>query len=143
MTQATGFEKITFSGDMDANCLQFNVCGYSGTVTYTISGKPKGILTLTKTRSGRVNSAGTYRTNGKTTANVTGPPGSQPCQETTTVKKDHFGMLSSGSKNQSLVLTYHSGGGTDYLESTCNGPSEADADNANALPVGIFKAKDF
>jgi len=143
MTRATGFEKITFSGDMDANCLQFNVCGYSGTATYTISGKPKGKLTLTKTRKGRVNAAGTYRTNGVTTSNVTAPAGGQGCSETKAHKHDHFSMLSSGSKNQSLLLVYHSAGGPDYLDTACNGPSEADADNANALPEGLFSAKDF
>lgn len=143
MTQATGFEKITFSGDMDANCLQFNVCGYSGTVTYRIGGKPKGKLALTKSRSGKVNAAGTYRTNGVTTTNVTAPAGGQDCAETKAHKSDHFGLLSSGSRNQSLRLVYHSAGGPDYLDTACNGPSEADADNANALPEGIFAAKDF
>jgi hypothetical protein len=143
MTKATGFERITFSGDMDANCLQFNVCGFSGTATYRISGTPKGKLTLTKDHNGRVNSAGTYRTNGVTTSNVTAPPGGEDCTATKVHKHDHFSMLSSGSKNQSLRLTYHAIGGPDYLDTSCNGPSEADADNANALPEGIFSAKDF
>jgi hypothetical protein len=143
MTKATGFERITFSGDMDANCLQFNVCGYSGTVTYRIGGKPKGIIALSKSHAGKVNAAATYRTSGVTTADVSAPPGGQPCTETRKHNKDHFGLLSSGSKHQSLLLTYHSGGGADYLESACNGPSEADADNANALPQALFKAKDF
>jgi hypothetical protein len=142
VTKATGFERMTFTGDA-ADCLQFAVCGYNGKVEYRISGKPKGVLRLTRnSKTGKVNGSAKYKTNGTTTATVT-PPSGADCTDTVSHKSDRFTLLSSGSRFQSLLLAYHSPGGTDYLDSACTGPSEADAENANALPGGLFKAKDF
>jgi hypothetical protein len=42
-----------------------------------------------------------------------------------------------------VLLAYHSGATTDYLETACPGPTEADVKAADALPEGLFRAKDF
>ena len=50
VTKASGFERLTFSGDADASCEQVAVCGYSGVTNYKIGGKPKGTIVLTRTQ---------------------------------------------------------------------------------------------
>lgn len=143
MTQAKGFERLTFSGDADSSCAQFSVCGYTGKVTYTIGGAPKGKLVLTKARSGKVKASARYTTQGLTEASVHPPPPGTDCLDSVANKTDVFTLVSSGSKFQSLLMTYHGGAKTDYLRTSCPGLTEADVRAANAIPEGIFRAKDL
>jgi hypothetical protein len=142
LTKAAGFERVTFSGDVDANCAQFNTCGYTGAVTYTIGGKPKGKIVLTKARSGKVKASARYKTQGLTEASVTPPAPAEKCLNSVTHKTDVFSMSSSGSKFQSLILAYHAGASTDYLATGCPGLTEKDVAAAGALPEGLFRTKD-
>lgn len=139
VTKASGFERLTFSGDSDASCEQVAVCGYSGTVTYTIGGKPKGTIVLTRTKAGRVSGNARYRAGGTTRANVTQ---GTSCTDTVAHKTDVFELTSSGPRLDSLLLTYHPTG-DDYLDTQCAGPNEDDVAAAGALPEGIFRARDF
>jgi hypothetical protein len=143
VTFAKGFQKVTFTGDA-ADCAQFAVCGYDGTVEYTIGGKPKGTIVLTRTKAGKVDGSASYSSAGGTTvSSVTPPADGSACSDTVVRKNDVFSLTSSGSKFQSLLLAYHDGATTDYLETTCPGPTEADVRAADALPEGLFRAKDF
>jgi hypothetical protein len=142
ITSASGFERVTFTGDSAAGCESFGVCGYTGTVTYAIGGKPRGKLVLARSRNGKVSGGATYRTTGVTEATVT-PPGDGPdCTDTVRHKVDVFSMASAGPRFQSLLLTYHLDG-DDYLDTDCPGPNERDAAEAGALPEGSFRAADF
>jgi hypothetical protein len=143
MTRAAGFERVTFTGDADSSCATYGVCGYSGTVTYSISGAPRGTIVLARSRSGRVSGGATYRTHGTTRATVTPPAGSgATCSDTESHPTDVFSLGSAGSSLRNLLLTYH-GAGDDYLDTRCPGPNEIDAAAAGALPEGRFKASDF
>jgi hypothetical protein len=143
VTFAKGFERVTFTGDA-ADCAQFSVCGYDGTVEYRIGGKAKGRIILTKTRAGKVEASARYSTaNGVTESNVTPPAGGSSCSSGSSRRNDVFSLDSSGPKLQSLLLAYHDGATQDYLETACPGPTEADVRAADALPEGIFNAKDF
>lgn len=143
LTKAAGFERVTFSGDADSNCAQFSVCGYSGVVTYRIGAKPKGRIVLTKSPSGKVKGSARYTSEGASKARVTPPGGGSDCTDTVSRTADVFSLSSSGSRFQSLLLAYHAGAATDYLKTACTGPTEADVAAANALPEGLFRAKDF
>jgi hypothetical protein len=143
VTKASGFERLTFTGDPDSSCVQFNVCGYSGVTNYKIGGTTKGTLVLTKTKKGKVSARASYKANGKTTTTVTPPAPGTDCTDTVTHPKDVFSLTSSGSSFRSLLLAYHVGATQDYLKTQCMGPTEADVADANALPEGIFTAKDF
>jgi hypothetical protein len=141
MTRAGGFERVTFTGDADSSCATYGVCGYSGTVTYTISGTPRGTMVLVRHRGGRVSGGATYRTDGMTQATVT-PPSGATCSDAVRHRTDVFSLGSAGSSLKNLLLSYH-GGGDDYLDTRCPGPNEVDAAAAGALPEGRFKASDF
>jgi hypothetical protein len=142
VTFAKGFERVTFSGDSSAACGQYGVCGYSGTTTYSIGGKPHGTVKLTRGRKGRVSGFGRYKTAGVTRARVSPPDGGADCTDTVRHKTDLFGLESIGSKNQTLALGYHPVG-SDYLDTRCGGPNEGAAADANVLPRGTFRAADF
>jgi hypothetical protein len=140
---AKGFERVTFTGDADAACAQYGVCGYAGTVTYTIGGKPHGKLFVTRSHSGNVKGRASYKTTGVTRARVTPPPGQgADCTDTISHKTDVFSLGSAGSQGRSLLLNYHAFG-VDYLDTTCAGPNESAVADAGFLPLGIFKASDF
>jgi hypothetical protein len=143
LTTAKGFERLTFSGDPSANCMDFGTCGYSGVVTYTIAGKPKGTIALTRSHSGKVSGRARYTTNGTTVADVT-PAGSRPnCNDSVQHSRDVWSIASTGANSRNLVVTYHDGATTDYLATNCAGPTEADVRSSGALPSGRFAAKDF
>jgi hypothetical protein len=143
VTSAKGFERVTFTGDAP-DCDVFTVCGYDGTVEYKIGGKATGKIFLTKTRAGKVEATARYSTaGGATKAAVSAPAGSTDCSDTVPRRNDVFSLDSSGPKLQSLLLTYHGGATQDYLETSCPGPTEADVRDADALPEGLFRAKDF
>ena len=141
MTSARGFERITFTSD-EATCASFGVCGYSGTVTYRISGTPRGTIVLARGSGGRVRGGATYRTQGVTEATVTPPASGPACTDTVSHRTDVFSMAATGSRFQTLLLTYH-GGGDDYLDTRCPGPDESDAAAGGALPEGTFSKADF
>jgi hypothetical protein len=143
VTKASGFERLTFSGDADSNCAQFSVCGYSGVTNYKIGGTTKGTLVLTRTKKGKVSARATYKAGGTTTATVTPPAPGVDCTDTVSQPRDVFSLTSSGSSFKSLLLAYHAQATHDYLKTQCIGPSEKDVAAANALPQGIFTAKDF
>jgi hypothetical protein len=142
MTSAKGSEKVTFTGDSAAGCEQFAVCGYKGTVTYAIGGKPKGTLLLARSRSGRYTGGATYKTTGVTTTTVTPPDGSADCTDTVRHKTDVFQMSSLKNSAKTLLLSYHDGG-DDYLDTACTGPTEQDVAAADAFPAGTFEASGF
>jgi hypothetical protein len=142
MTRAGGYEKVTFTGDSAAGCESYGVCGYSGTVTYTIGGTPKGTIVIARSRSGKLTGGASYRTNGVTRTTVTPPAPAPPCTETSSHRDDVFSLNSTGSGFQSLLLSYHSGGGT-YLDSGCSSLYESDLAAAGVLPQGGFRAADF
>ena len=75
MSRATGYVRVTFTGDSAGSCASFGVCGYSGTVTYRVGGKPHGTLVLARGRNGRISGGATYRTTATTRASVTAPAG--------------------------------------------------------------------
>jgi hypothetical protein len=140
---AKGFERVTFTGDSDAACAQYGVCGYKGTVTYSIAGTPRGKLFLTRSRSGKVKGRASYKTAGVTRARVTPPPDQgATCTDTISRKTDVFGVGWAGSNGRTLLLNYHSFG-VDYLDTACAGPNESAVADAGFLPVGIFRAADF
>jgi hypothetical protein len=144
VTRATGFETVTFTGDQDAGCELYKVCGYSGTVGYKISGKPKGTLVVTRSKSGKVKGRATYKSHGITTTRVT-PPSDQPgpdCTQTIAHKTDTFDIFSRGSRNDRLMFQWHSVG-TDYLNTKCGGPNEGAVSDAGVLPEALFQTKDF
>lgn len=144
ITKATGFEKVTFTGDEEGGCVLYKVCGYSGEVGYTISAKPKGTLVVTRSKDGKVKGHATYRSNGITTTRVT-PPSDQPgpdCTQTLAHKTDTFDLFSRGSHNDRLMLVYHAKG-DDYLNTKCAGPNEAAVADAGVLPGTLFQTSDF
>lgn len=143
ITKASGFERLTYTGDTDSSCDQFSVCGYSGVTTYKIGGTPKGTIILTRTKSGKVSGRASYRTSGKTTAKVTPPAPAADCTDTVSHPRDVFKLSSAGRNFSSVLLTYHGGAKDDYLKTQCTGPTEADVNEANAMPEGLFNAKDF
>jgi hypothetical protein len=143
VTKASGFERLTFSGDADSSCAQFSVCGYSGVTNYKIGGTPKGTLVLTRTKQGKVRGRASYKTGGVTTTTVTPPAPGADCTDSVSRPRDVFSLTSSGSRFQSLLLAYHAGATGDYLKTQCMGPTEQDIADANAPPEGIFTAKDF
>jgi hypothetical protein len=142
MTSAAGFERVTFTGDADAGCEQYAVCGYTGTVTYTISGTPRGTLLLARSRSGKTTGGATYRTDGVTTTTVTPPDGSADCIDTVKHRADVFQMNSLPHSAPTLLLSYHDGG-DDYLDTRCSGLTEQDVAAAGAVPEGTFEASGF
>jgi hypothetical protein len=143
VTSAKGFERLTFSGDPAADCASFGTCDYAGVTTYTISGKPKGTIALTRKRSGEVKGSARYTTNGTTVSDVT-PVGSRPnCSDSVDHTRDGWSIASSGASFRNLLVTYHEGLKTDYLATNCAGPTEKDVKAAGVLPTGRFSAKDF
>lgn len=143
VTSAKGFERLTYSGDAGADCSSFGTCDYSGVVTYTIKGKPKGMISLTRARSGKVSGSARYKTSGTTVSNVT-PVGSRPnCSDSVDHNRDGWSIASSGSSFRNLIVTYHNFLPTDYLATNCFGPTEKDVKQAGVLPTGRFAAKDF
>jgi hypothetical protein len=143
VTKASGFERLTFSGDADSSCAQFSVCGYSGVTNYKIGGTTKGTLVLTRTKKGKVSARASYKAGGTTTTTVTPPAPGADCTDAVSQPKDVFSLTSSGSSFKSLLLAYHVPTTHDYLKTQCMGPTEQDVADANALPEGIFTAKDF
>jgi hypothetical protein len=143
VTRATGFEKVTFTGDADGGCDLYGVCGYSGTVSYVISGKPRGTLRLTKGKNGKVTARASYKTNGVTHMHVTPPPDQgSACDVTLHHNTDVFDLHSRGSHNQLLMFTYHPSG-PDYLDTSCAGPNEGAVSDAGVLPSALFQPSDF
>jgi hypothetical protein len=142
MTKASGFERVTYKGDSAAGCEAVGTCGYEGTVTFRIGGKPKGALFLAKSRSGRFSGGASYRTDGVTTATVTGPATDPSCSDSVDHRNDVFSAKSLPSSPETLLFTYHSAAG-DYLDTDCVGPTEKDLADAGALPEGAFPAKGF
>jgi hypothetical protein len=144
ITRATGFETVTFTGDQDAGCEIYDVCGYSGKAGYKISGKPKGTLVVTRSKSGKIQGRAVYRSSGITTTRVT-PPSDQPgpdCTQTIRRKKDTFSLFSRGFRNDRLMFVWHKQG-IDYLNSKCGGVNEAAIADAGVLPEALFETKDF
>jgi hypothetical protein len=142
VTVARGFERVTFSGDSDAACSQYDTCDYSGTTTYRIGGKPHGTLKLARGKNGWAKGFARYTTGGVTHSRVSPPDGGADCTDTVRHKRDVFSMESIGSHNQTLALSYHPVG-PDYLNTICGGPNEGAVGDANILPRGTFKARDF
>lgn len=137
ITEATGYERVTFMGDDTAGCAEQGVCGVSGTVTFRIgSATPRGALFLARSRSGRISGGATYRTSGMTTASV------GDCTDTVEHRTDVFSVNSIRTSPETLLLAYHRGAG-DYLDSACQGLTERDLAEAGALPEGAFPAKGF
>ncbi len=142
ITHAKGVERVTFTGDSAASCARFGTCGYRGTVTYAVRGKPRGTLVLARSRSGRISGGATYRTRAVTSASVTPPAGAATCTDTVRHKTDLFSAQSLPNSAKALLISYESGG-EDILATSCPGPTEADAAAAGALPEGTFKARGF
>jgi hypothetical protein len=142
MAHASGFVRVTFTGDSAGSCESFGVCGYSGTVTYRIGGKPKGTLVLARSRSGRISGGATYRTSASTHASVTAPAGGMACSATVPHRTDMFSAASLPNSIKTLLLSYDVAG-DDILSTSCPGPKEKDAAAAGALPEGTFKASGF
>lgn len=142
LTKAGGFERVTYKGDAAANCASFGTCGYAGTVTYRIGGTPRGALFLAKSRSGRYSGHASYRTNGMTTASVTGPATDPECADTVRHRSDVFTLKSLPSSARTLLLSYHSAT-TDFLDTDCVAPTEKDLAAGGALPEGAFPASGF
>src|SRR5919202_4815501 len=142
VVRATGFERVTFQGDAGAGCEDTGVCGYAGTVSYSIGGTPHGRVVLVRSRNGRLSGDATYRTHGTTRASVTTPGSDQTCTDTVGRRRDFFSLVSRGSRFQRLLFRYHDTA-TDYLNTRCAGPTERDAAEAKALPSGSFRARDF
>lgn len=142
LTQARGLEKVTFKGDPAAGCEARGTCGFSGTVTYRIGGKPKGTIVVVRTGSGKLTGDARYKTKGVTRATVKDPGSAEPCTYEHASQRDVFSLRSTGSKFQNVLLSYHSGGGP-YLDVSCPAPNEDDLAAAGALPKASFKAADF
>src|SRR3954451_25473754 len=79
VTSASGFERVTFDGTQNGGCELYDTCGYTGTVKYTMGGKPHGKLVLTRGKNGKVRSAAHYRANGVTKVRVNPPDSSAAC----------------------------------------------------------------
>jgi hypothetical protein len=144
ITKATGFETVTFTGDQEGGCELYGVCGFSGKVGYKLSGKPKGTLAVSRSKSGKVEGRAVYRSTGLTTTRVT-PPSDQPspdCTQTIGHKTDTFDLFSRGSRNDRLMFVWHARG-TDYLNTKCGGPNEGAVSDAGVLPEALFQTKDF
>jgi hypothetical protein len=142
VTFAKGYERVTFDGSQNGGCDLYSTCGYSGTVTYTIGGTPKGKVLLTRSHKGKVSATARYRTAGTTKVRVRPPDGSADCTDTVSHKTDVFTLGSQGSRFQNLVLNYHPFG-ADYLDTKCGGPNEGAVSDAGVLPRGVFRPKDF
>jgi hypothetical protein len=144
VTKASGFETVTYTGDNDAGCVLYKVCGYSGEVGYKLSGKPKGTLVVTRSKSGKIQGRATYNSKGLTTTRVT-PPSDQPgpdCTQSISHKTDTFDLFSRGSHNDRLMFVWHSFG-PDYLDTKCTGPNEGAVADAGVLPQALFQTSDF
>ena len=142
ITKASGSERVTYRGDAAANCASFGTCGYEGTVTFRIGGTPRGALFLAKSRSGRYSGGASYRTDGVTTASVTGPATDPSCTDEVGHSTDVFSLKSLPKSARTLILDYHSAS-SDYLDTDCVGPTEKDLADAGALPEGVFPASGF
>ena len=141
---ASGFEHVAFTGDQDGGCDLYKVCGFSGDVRYALSGKPKGTLQLTRSKSGKIVGRATYRSKGATTTSVTPPPdqGGPDCTQTIAHSTDTFDLFSRGAKNDRLMFVWHAVG-PDYLNPKCGGPNEGAVSDAGVLPQALFRTKDF
>jgi hypothetical protein len=142
ITSAKGYERITFDGTQNGGCELYSTCGYTGTVTYTIGGTPKGKLVLTRSKNGKVRGTAHYRTAGVTRVRVRPPDGSAACTDTVRHKTDVFTLNSMGSRNQNLLLSYHPFG-PDYLDTQCGGPNEGTVSDAGVLPRGVLSPTKF
>jgi hypothetical protein len=142
VTSASGFERVTFDGTQNGGCELYDTCGYTGTVKYTMGGKPQGKLALTRSKGGKVRSTGRYHTNGVTTVRVNPPDNSGQCTDTVRHRTDVFTLNSQGSHNQNLLLNYHPFG-ADYLDTKCGGPNEGTVSDAGVLPRGVLSPKTF
>jgi hypothetical protein len=144
VTKATGFERVTFIGDDAGGCDLYGVCGYSGQVGYEISGKPKGTLRLTRSKSGKVRGHASYRSDGVTATRVTPPPDQDApdCTQTIHHGIDTFDLFSRGSHNSRLMFVWHQVG-PDFLDTKCTGPNEGAVGDAAVLPQALFRTKDF
>jgi hypothetical protein len=142
VTVAKGFERVTFDGTQNGGCELYDTCGITGTVKYTIGGKPHGKLVLTRGRNGKVRSSAHYRANGVTKVRVNPADNSAPCTATVHRRTDIFTLNSEGSRNQNLVLDYHPFG-PDYLDTKCGGPNEGTVSDAGVLPRGVLSPKAF
>jgi hypothetical protein len=143
LTRAAGYERVTFTGDAQAGCAQFDVCGLSGSVTYRLGGTPRGALFLARSRSsGRVRGGASYRIAGTTRSTVTAPSPRPVCDDAIDHAADLFSAASLRSSPESVLLRYHAGA-PDYLDTDCPGPTERDLRRAGALPEGAFPARGF
>jgi hypothetical protein len=142
LTLARGFEKVTFKGDSAAGCAARGTCGFRGSTTYRIGGKPKGTIVVARSNTGKITGDARYQTKGITRTRVTEPGSATPCTYEHAFTHDVFALRSTGSKFQNLLLSYHPGGGH-YLDVGCPSPNEKDLRGAGALPEGSFRAADF
>jgi hypothetical protein len=144
VTKATGFERVLFTGDQNGGCELYGVCGYSGEVDYTIGGKPKGTLLVTRSKSGKVEGRATYKSKGLTTTRVS-PPSDQSgpdCTQTIAHNTDTFDIFTRGSRNNKMMFVWHVAG-PDYLDTKCGGPNEGAVSDADVHPEAFFDTKDF
>lgn len=140
-TRAEGFDRVAFKAD-PATCEQFGTCGYSGTVKYSVTGKPRGTLVLARSRTGRITGGATYRTEGTTSASVTGPADTPRCSDVVSRKTDLFSAASLPHSIKTLLLSYDTPG-YDFLATKCAGPTKKQVAAAGALPEGTFQAAGF
>jgi hypothetical protein len=137
VTGASGTQKVTFRAD-SSTCLRFDTCGYRGTITYKFGGSPRGSLVLRSDRRGRLSGAADFTSSGTTSSKVTA---GIDCRDRIRHRREHFTMRTR-SRLGKLIFGLH-GAKTDYLETDCKGPTEADLERDGALPTGRFKQKDF
>lgn len=144
VTKASGFERVAFAGDDAGGCSLYGVCGYSGQVSYEISGKPTGTLQVTRSKSGKVQGRATYRSHGVTATRVTPPSdqGGPDCVQAINHGTDTFDLFSRGSHNDRLMFVWHAVG-PDFLDTKCTGPNEGAVSDAGVLPQALFRTKDF
>lgn len=141
VTQASGYERVYFSGTPAAGCAAAGTCGVSGTVVYGFGGKvPRGRATVSLEGNRVTGVAARFVTIGKTSSTVTLPGSGSPCTDDVDHRGDGFvlGKASGGL----LDFALHTGA-PDYLATRCPGPGEAELVKAGALPSGLFKGDGF
>jgi len=142
VTKAEGSEVATFQGDGTSTCAGAGLCGTSGTVSYTFTKANGGFALVTViTRGHRHTGLGDFEfgTDGTTSANVVQAGVAQPCVDTVKHRDDSLDVFVSGSRfelglhglNADLLAS-------NYLDTHCAGPTEADMLAARVLPAVEF-----
>lgn len=134
VSHASMSEDLTFQGDGGQACARAAVCDMTGHVHYGFDDVEFGDLQIVLIRAGHratVTGSGSLSANGLTTATVSGGSGA-PCTDKVVHTFDGFDVEG---KPGRVRFVFHSPFNlTDYIDTFCAGPDNADLWHVHALP---------